>query len=173
MKWEAEAKAWTHLVKCGPPTYSTRQGSWGGSNQKQQVVVCKINTKLWLRTLPAPWAKNRQEGCFSTLVFVVVVVFTVAETLSHRKIIKLKDCKQAGWPPIWKRCMRFTKVTSDSEFLLHINTLLTRSSQRGAWSVCKWAICQEAVYIPSPTPLFNTSALKGKSFLISCGLSYF
>lgn len=48
-----------------------------------------------------------------------------------------------------------------------------RSSQQGAWSFCKWTICQEAVYIPSPAPLFNTLALKGKSFLISYGLSYF
>lgn len=47
------------------------------------------------------------------------------------------------------------------------------SSQQGAWSFCKWTICQEAVYIPSPAPLFNTLALKGKSFLISYGLSYF
>lgn len=51
--------------------------------------------------------------------------------------------------------------------------LVLRSRQQGAWSFCKWTICQEAVYIPSPTPLFNTLALKGKSFLISYGLSYF
>lgn len=48
-----------------------------------------------------------------------------------------------------------------------------RLRQEGARSFCKWTICQDAVYILSPAPLFNALALKGKSFLISYGLSYF
>lgn len=57
----------------------------------------------------------------------------------------------------------------------HSKSTLTRSARvnREPRSFCKWTICQEAVYIPSPAPLFNTLALKGKSFLISYGLSYF
>lgn len=67
------------------------------------------------------------------------------------------------------------KATFDAALHSQIKTFLTplSSSQQGAQTSSKWTICQEAVYISMPTPLFNALTFKGKRFLISYGLSYF